>query len=944
MTLAASNMETYSTFCSNPNCDEPFDLDKAKAEIIESGVVYADCRDAIFQGYKCPDNNCPGIRFIKCARNNPVFDLRGFIIAPNSEHFPNVAEQIYLAEQSDNHHEFLKFKIIPAWDDETVSIRDLQQSFPEGMLDIAISSGTPYFMNQIEFQERRQSEIETGTIQLRRLYPDTPRFRNLLTILAPNRITEMVDVGAFRAEGDSAKEFQEKNNAWRALLEEGGGKGLNEAVIELLRDKGVADLDENQVETLIVRELSNYHRKGAQLLQEQATQVGFEKTIWKSFESAFNDILHSVCTELALVPTRQELIGWVNKAEKGKALFVDAPMGLGKTYSIVEALADNLELSAVIFMPTKKLCEEIIRRLKGRIAANKGIDYWEIYQNLNNRKFLESDVYYADGINPEECPHYWEIIQRYRQNWIRRRDLCVKCQIERGCRFNSHWIEAPLSRIVVATHYKYNNFYRQSGIRKWYKDGYFKRDENGDIINSEDDQPIKLDSVERNFFIVDEDIVLSQCYTPVSLKYRELHDFLATVRTFVDQFSGTEEINEKIFSLAGKVELCEKTSFIRPIDPDFRFTKTIRKEWDKSNNKLLKALSNIDEPPQIVGNHLDLIEDAIRFGFVVQKYPGHHRIYFHNRKAYDLKKLPPHVFFDGTMINKRFLKKRLQGVKLERMKIRVKPLWDLKVSQNINTDLPIAGISSEQESVKNFLRFLFHQLDSPHKFLILSSKTTWQRYLNEFLRVNFSHIDYVPGYFGNLRGINDAKDCDVGIMLGSYLPSDAVEITMALEFIQNILPKKAATITKNYFWTDKGSKGKRVYKRKYNIINEISKTLRYAEQRQAIARTRYLFHDVDFYVISKDPVREFEAYAQLVEDNFGEAFFKPRKERSDSKFQEIKEKILNLIMQEGELTEMNLHCLTGHSRTTLRKHLKRMMDEKAPIVREGKKYTFPKGV
>jgi hypothetical protein len=55
------------------------------------------------------------------------------------------------------------------------------------------------------------------------------------------------------------------------------------------------------------------------------------------FKNTFNDILYAVCTELALAPQRQELIGWVNKAEKGKALFIDVPMGLGKTYSIVEA-------------------------------------------------------------------------------------------------------------------------------------------------------------------------------------------------------------------------------------------------------------------------------------------------------------------------------------------------------------------------------------------------------------------------------------------------------------------------------------------------------------------------------------------------------------------------------------------------------------------------------
>ena len=38
------------------------------------------------------------------------------------------------------------------------------------------------------------------------------------------------------------------------------------------------------------------------------------------------------------------------------------------------------------------------------------------------------------------------------------------------------------------------------------------------------------------------------------------------------------------------------------------------------------------------------------------------------------------------------------------------------------------------------------------------------------------------------------------------------------------------------------------------LIDELIKALRLSEQRQALARTRYLFHDVDFYIVSKDLV------------------------------------------------------------------------------------------
>jgi hypothetical protein len=947
MSLPAQDFATSSNFCSNPKCSIPFNLDKANAQIQKSGIVYADCGDVIYQGYKCPNPECRGLRFVRCDRNNPLFDLRDFIMTPHPNPDANVIEQLIHCKDASGINESLKFKFIPAWDAKTVSTQNLANYYPDALFNSVLSSGIPYIMTETDFKERLQKEIETAVKKLRRLYPDVPKFRSLLTCLAPNKITEIEEldgIWTMKAENDgsSAKEFEEKYSAWRVLLEESGGKALKEAVVEHLENKGITKFDKKEVSLLIERKLANYQRLGTGLLREHAKKVGFEETIWSFFKKPFKEIFYSVCTELALQPQRTELTEWVNKAEKGKALFVDAPMGLGKTFSIVEALAENSKLSAVIFMPTKKLCEKIIRRLKEKIAANKGVDYWETYHKLDNREFLESEVYYADGINPDECLHFGEIVQRYRQNWIKRQDLCTKCLMERECRFNSHWKEAPRSRIVVATHHKYDNFCKQSNIRRWYKDGYYKTDENGNRIKGKDGKDEKLDGVERDFFIVDEDLVLSQCYQPINLEYKELHEFLVVVRDFIDQFSATEKLNDKIFNFFGRVGLCKKTSFIRPIDSKFRFPKIIRKEWEESNKNLLKVLSNIDEPPVLVGNHLEMIEDAIRLGIVVQKYHNRHRIYFPNSKSYNLSKLPPHVFFDGTMIDRRFLKKKLKKVQLKFEKIPVKPLWSFKVWQNTNTDLSKTKIDLDKEKVKNLLNVLLNAIDRSHKYLILSSKATKNIYLEKFLDTNFPFHDFVKGHYGYIRGINEAKECNVGIMLGSYLPSDAVEIAMALEFIQKVLPKKATTPTYVNFWSWKGSKSRRAYKRKFGIISKMAETLRYCEHRQAMARSRYLFHDVDFYVLSKDPVKNFEPYAQIMDENFREDIFPPRAERSDSKYEEIKEKVLNLLQKEGKLGEMDFHLITGHSRTTLRKHLKRMLDDDGvPIVRDGMKYTLP---
>jgi len=50
--------------------------------------------------------------------------------------------------------------------------------------------------------------------------------------------------------------------------------------------------------------------------------------------------------------------------------------------------------------------------------------------------------------------------------------------------------------------------------------------------------------------------------------------------------------------------------------------------------------------------------------------------------------------------------------------------------------------------------------------------------------------------------------------------------------------------------------GQRKYLEKYAVVDELVKALRLSEQRQALARTRYLSHDVDLYVVSKDLVSD----------------------------------------------------------------------------------------
>ena len=120
----------------------------------------------------------------------------------------------------------------------------------------------------------------------------------------------------------------------------------------------------------------------------------------------------------------------------------------------------------------------------------------------------------------------------------------------------------------------------------------------------------------------------------------------------------------------------------------------------------------------------------------------------------------------------------------------------------------------------------------------------------------------------------------------------------------------------------------------------IATSHRRSEQRQALGRTRYLFHDVDFYILSKEPITSYELFFTGIETyNFGTDLFS-KKQRSDSMYPEIKQKILVLLHQNGKMREMDFFEILGNSRTTLREHLGTMVGDDC-IVRCGKTYSLP---
>jgi hypothetical protein len=987
--------ESSQTKCSNPACAETFDSEKAKIQINNYGLVFADCEQLIVQGYKCPSQSCDGYQLIYSRPDEPAFDMRGYIISPHINHFDQVAEQIVSIENQSGVHDFLKFKFIPAWDEKVPfeklqnAYRDRVESYCNNTFDYCDSmSSIPYKMSFSEFTNRLDREEKEGIFHLRRLYPDTDKFRSLLRCIAPDKITEIEEFDSetfsVRAEQSSAEEISELVKSLCKLLEFAAGITFREAVLQWLNSKEISDFDEKELNTQHYR-IFDYRDEIIDKLRKLSRQINFLDEVDKYLSPLFQRILNPICTEVALSGYRKELTKWVDKVEKGKALFVEAPMGLGKTHSIVEALANNQNLSAIIFMPTIKLCEEIVYSLKAKIAWNSN-NYLQIHENIENvldsqekdkvdsngypikrfrRAFLENEVFYADGINPDECPFYDIFIERYNLGWFTKNCICINCLKykknvagEISCRFWNYHRRAPLSRIIVATHMHYNSFSKQTDFRKWFKDGYYKTNEKGETIRDENNLPLKADGIDRNFFIIDEDIILSHCYKPKSLKKSQLKPFISTITDFLSDLHYEEDtkVHQAVISSINEIlaqfEKCDQTSIVPPINKRLKIRRKIKDLWQKEYSKLDQVLPEFLDENVIVGNHLEFIEHAIKYGFTIQNYEKKtnsngsqiskriKKAFLPNPTTMDLSNLPPHVFFDGTKINDEFIKNKLKNIEMKKHEISLKPMWNYRLFQNTNADLPATQISTHKPLVKDLLNRILSEIGPEKKYFIISSKDNRDGYIENFIRTDFPDYKFFIGHYGYIKGINDAKDCTVAILLGSFIPPDAFEIAMGLEFIQDQLKPNKILPTKNNVWSNGDKNFRRKYKKDFLAIEEISSTYRHSEHRQALARTRYLFHDVDFYILSKEPLTTYEPFFSSIETyHFGTDFFFKEK-RSDSMYPEIRQKILALLDQNGKMREMDFFEILGNSRTTLREHLGTMVGEDC-IVRCGKSYSLP---
>jgi hypothetical protein len=919
--------------CENPECEEKYDLEGFKAVLNLWGLVYADCGNFVYQGITCP--KCKQTSLKPAPRDNPLVDLRDFIIAPNPNPAANTWEQFIQRERAQDDHEFLKFKCIPAWEDETIGYVDIIKRYPSDSYSLYTTPGVPYLMMiPGDVERKQQSENESGEIQLRRLYPDVPRFRNLLICLSPGKLSRLEfldqELTPQWSETDSPKEIREKKAAWIELTKKTAGDALRETVRRTLEAQGFSAPDAPSFEQALERNLWLFDYDPAADLSRRSEKVGFEATIWQYLEEVARPVVNPLSTEIALDQERDTALGWTKEFEKGKALFIDAPVGLGRAYAIAEGLAQESHLSAVIFMPTDRDCREMVTRLKISIAEKQGLRYGQFFayeegpaQTGLKRDLLEKEVYYVDPINVTECPSYDRHVEGYARNWTFDQEICDNCEKREYCRFISHAERAPLSRIIVAAHGAYGSFCRQPAMTKWLKGGSDREEA-------------------RDLFVVNGDLLFSACYKPSVLDDQELEVLSEKVTAFLSHHEEGKGPLRKVWSLFEQIRQYGETVITPPMDADFTFPQSVKEAWKASLAHLHLALPEILHPLGKVGEYLDWIEHAVRLGLLVEPDSEPRiRVYLPNPAAFDLYRLPPHVFFDAPFRAERFVEKKLRNVACDLTAAPVKLPWRQRVIQNVNGHLLSKGRCQNQEKVEQFVGELLKELGDDHTYLFITSKAVREEYLHAFLQEEFYELNPLILQYGGLTGTEDFGDCNVAVVLGTHVSSEAVEIAGTLEWIRQSLPENELVGTQSKVWTWKENGETRIYKDDFRVVGELAEAIRFSEQRKALASTRYLFHDVDFYVLSREPISDLDPFLPEPEtDQYRADIFPPKSRRRDSKYQQVREAAYDWLKDHPAATVTAIHRKTGIRRGTVAEHLKQLEQDRE-LVREGKKYKLP---
>ena len=564
---------------------------------------------------------------------------------------------------------------------------------------------------------------------LKRLFPDSEFSRHLCALLNPfTKVPAKISLEEWMDKLVEEHSYQEQmiSNATNYFFTKQTKNEILYSVFFKLKTLGCTITQTTEHENIISQQIQEAGFILSKEIMNQAKKLNFMDLIETIVSPVYKSFINKACNLITLSTSRAVLSSWLENVKDNTVLFVDAPMGLGKTCSIVKTLSDDLTISAVVFLPTKKLCREIEFNLKNAIAWKLGIyprvhfegtEYYRYYykEDINSeeysvkisrfkRRFLKNHVYYLDGINEQECPFYEEIISQYQNRWYQKREFCLKCPYNTSCRFFHHFESAKKSRIVITTHQQYLNFFNNDSNWYWV-----------------DEKP-DANEKKRDLFIIDEDLVLKICYSPIELSMKELKFFYATITKFIrDNFYNRpfyRETIDNINKLYAQHNKSDKTVLIPPINSDFEMPNEIKEKWKtiSSENEQLQIIPDFIDWNHSIPNLLDLVEHAIRNGFVIQDYKTNispnnsqdkrriKKIFYPNPTTLVFDGQPSHVIFDGTMLHEKFLIFKIKNADFDKLSIDIEPIWKYEVKQNINTDLPKTKVSQYESKVKEYVK------------------------------------------------------------------------------------------------------------------------------------------------------------------------------------------------------------------------------------------------
>ena len=589
--------------------------------------------------------------------------------------------------------------------------------------------------------------------------------------------------------------------------------------------------------------------------------------------------------DLYLFEKREEIkkcFSWADEQRRAghRKAIVNAPMGLGKTYQLAEAIARST-YSAVIFMPTIPLRDEMYAHIRsivpGQVHKIEGRD------EINCKNF--------DLINAEK--------RRFRENKLA---ICAMCprKREESCITRIQKAGADKYRLLVTTHAQYEGFYHSEDLYKW-------SGKNGMAVT-------RYERIPRDFFVIDEDIVGTHFFECAKITHKEFCDYkglLEKTRKRKGKAYFPSGFPEKVRRLYDAIEnAAQENALILPIDPAFNLTKEERQGFGSicgkalSKNKLSKNITRF-------------VENAIRIGCSFSHYNETNIIYFNEISEFPLvTDRPFHLFFDATHVREDLLAEVFPekgGSHLPRYDIPIVPLGDLTIYHTNNSDVPKNSKGSRHdEKIELYLKnILLSNARRRSRYFIVTTGSKKKpdegyrgvvaRFLRRFHRgieliddsdeedegeairerFPFEEEKQLKGYnyavlnnFGNLRGSNKAKYCDVGILIGKFKVPDAVEVAWAIPFLKDVLNTSAIREEdwKNGFFpiradnklspgvgmshkiTNEEGVEEFVYRKDFDFVNGICRWKRITENEQAIGRTRFLHHDVTFYVVTKDPM------------------------------------------------------------------------------------------